>query len=61
MLIIKDLADLKMYLEIRLEMAERQEPKDNGMVYAFKESLQAVEALTETVASESQLLTSTPL
>lgn len=51
-LCIKDLADLKLYLETRMKMAQNQQQstiKDTtrvaGMVYAYSESIKAVEAL----------------
>lgn len=53
---IVSLADLKKYLETRKEMAEKQGktmlPGDSrgqcrGMVYAFEESIKAVEALLQ--------------
>lgn len=61
MLMIKDLADLKKYLETRRDMAKKQtttassvrkaeifDANQKGMVFAFEESIKAVEALMET-------------
>lgn len=53
MLVLKDLTDLKKYLETRLAMARNQEATRDkklgtqaiGMIYAFEESIRAVDAL----------------
>lgn len=51
MLVIKDVADLKKYLETRLKMVERQianngkDQNAKGQYYAFDESIKAVDAL----------------
>jgi hypothetical protein len=58
MLVIKDAADLKKYLETRKKMIENQivitlngpkMPNDrvNGMIYAFDEAIKAVDALLQ--------------
>ena len=61
MLTLRDLPDLKKYLEVRLEMARNQKPKTSidrlkfpittgmadGMVFAFEESIKAVQALID--------------
>jgi hypothetical protein len=58
MLMIRDTADLKKYLETRKKMVENQIvitlngpkiPNDrvNGMIYAFDEAIKAVDALLE--------------
>lgn len=62
MLVITSFADLIKYLETRKKMAERQKgsqrfpnPHANGMVYAFEESLRAVQSLnTYLEANESE-------
>lgn len=53
MLKIKNLVDLKKYLETRLEMAKRQRAESGtqsgrnaaGMIFAFEESIKALDAL----------------
>lgn len=47
MLTITSPTDLKCYLETRLKMAEKQGKNQhtNGMVFAFEESIRAVDAL----------------
>lgn len=49
MLLIKDAADLKKYLETRLRMAklQAQDEVTKGMRYAFEESIKAVDALLQ--------------
>lgn len=65
MLLIKDLTDLKKYLETRREMARGQiNPKlkfpdaaaayANGMGYAYEESIKAVEALMQYQSREEE-------
>jgi hypothetical protein len=55
MLVITSTADLKRYLETRLKFAQAQERTSDkklgtqavGMIYAFEESIRAVNALLE--------------